>query len=32
VGTISPREIHGKVRGGGVLVELSTSSGNINIE
>lgn len=32
VGTISPRELHGKVRGGGVLVELSTSSGNINIE
>ena len=31
-GTISPRELHGKVRGGGVLVELSTSSGDINIE
>lgn len=31
-GTISPRELHGKVHGGGVLVELSTSSGSIHIE
>ncbi len=31
-GTISPRELHGKVRGGGVLVELSTSSGSIHID
>lgn len=30
-GTISPRELHGKVHGGGSLVELSTSSGSINI-
>jgi Putative adhesin len=32
MGTISPREIHGKVGNGGVLVELSTSSGSIHIE
>jgi hypothetical protein len=31
-GSISPRELHGKVRGGGSLVELSTSSGSIHIE
>lgn len=31
-GTISPRELHGKVRGGGPLLELSTSSGTIRIE
>jgi Putative adhesin len=30
-GTISPRELHGKVHGGGSLVDLSTSSGSINI-
>jgi DUF4097 and DUF4098 domain-containing protein YvlB len=30
-GTITPRELHGKVRGGGALVELSTSSGSIQI-
>jgi hypothetical protein len=28
---MSQRELHGKVRGGGVRVELSTSSGTINI-
>jgi DUF4097 and DUF4098 domain-containing protein YvlB len=31
IGTMSQRELHGKVRGGGVRVELSTSSGTINI-
>jgi hypothetical protein len=31
-GTISPRELRGKVRGGGVLVSLQTSSGSIEIE
>jgi len=31
-GIISPRELHGKVRGGGVLVDVSTSSGAIQIE
>ena len=30
-GTITPHELHGKVRGGGVLVDLSTSSGSIKI-
>jgi DUF4097 and DUF4098 domain-containing protein YvlB len=30
-GTITPRELHGKVHGGGALVELSTSSGSIQI-
>jgi DUF4097 and DUF4098 domain-containing protein YvlB len=30
-GTINPRELHGKVNGGGSLVDLSTSSGNIRI-
>ena len=30
-GTISPRELHGKVHGGGPLVDLSTSSGSIEI-
>jgi DUF4097 and DUF4098 domain-containing protein YvlB len=30
-GTINPRELHGKVHGGGSLVEVSTSSGAINI-
>jgi Putative adhesin len=30
-GTISPRELHGKVHGGGSVVEVSTSSGAINI-
>jgi len=30
-GTISSRELHGKVHGGGALVELSTSSGSIHI-
>lgn len=30
-GTISPRELHGKVRGGGALVDVSTSSGSIRI-
>jgi DUF4097 and DUF4098 domain-containing protein YvlB len=30
-GSISPRELQGKVHGGGVLVDLSTSSGNIKI-
>ncbi len=31
-GTISPRELHGKVRGGGAVLDLSTSSGNVYIE
>ncbi|MGA8142256.1 MAG: DUF4097 family beta strand repeat-containing protein, partial [Candidatus Acidiferrales bacterium] len=31
LGSMSPRELHGKVRGGGVRVELSTSSGTIHI-
>jgi DUF4097 and DUF4098 domain-containing protein YvlB len=31
-GRISPKEIHGKVRGGGPLVDLHTSSGNISIQ
>jgi DUF4097 and DUF4098 domain-containing protein YvlB len=31
-GTIGPREVRGKARGGGPLLELSTSSGNIHIE
>ena len=30
-GNISPRELHGKVNGGGALVDLSTSSGSIRI-
>ena len=30
-GTISPRELHAKVHGGGPVVELSTSSGSIDI-
>jgi hypothetical protein len=30
-GTISPRELNGKVRGGGALVDVSTSSGSIRI-
>jgi DUF4097 and DUF4098 domain-containing protein YvlB len=30
-GTISPRELDGKVRGGGALVDVSTSSGSIRI-
>jgi len=30
-GSISPRELQGKVHGGGVLVDLSTSSGSIKI-
>jgi hypothetical protein len=30
-GTISSRELHGKVHGGGSLVEVSTSSGSISI-
>jgi DUF4097 and DUF4098 domain-containing protein YvlB len=30
-GTITPHELHGKVHGGGALVELSTSSGSIQI-
>ena len=30
-GTLSQHELHGKVHGGGVLVDLSTSSGTINI-
>jgi hypothetical protein len=30
-GTLSRRQLHGKVNGGGVLVDLSTSSGTINI-
>ena len=30
-GTISSRELHGKVHGGGPVVDLSTSSGSINI-
>jgi Toastrack DUF4097 len=30
-GTISARELHGKVHGGGSVVDLSTSSGSINI-
>ncbi|HXW54654.1 MAG TPA: DUF4097 family beta strand repeat-containing protein [Candidatus Cybelea sp.] len=30
-GTISPRELHAKVHGGGSVVDLSTSSGAINI-
>jgi hypothetical protein len=31
-GTISPRDLRGKVRGGGVLLSLQTSSGSIEIE
>jgi len=31
-GTISPRELHGKVHGGGPLVELNTTSGSIRID
>jgi hypothetical protein len=31
-GTLNPRELHGKVKGGGNLVDLSTSSGSIQIE
>ncbi len=31
-GTISPREIRGKVRGGGHLVDVSTSSGSVEID
>ena len=31
-GIISPKELHGKVRGGGNLVDLSTSSGSIEIK
>ncbi len=31
-GIVSPRELRGKVRGGGVLLDLSTSSGNIQID
>jgi DUF4097 and DUF4098 domain-containing protein YvlB len=31
-GTINPKEIRGKVRGGGPLVEAHTSSGNIRIQ
>jgi DUF4097 and DUF4098 domain-containing protein YvlB len=31
-GVISRRELRGKVRGGGVLIELSTSSGSIHVE
>ncbi len=30
-GNINPRELHAKVNGGGVLVDLSTGSGTINI-
>lgn len=30
-GTISPRELHAKVHGGGVVVDLSTSSGSIEV-
>jgi DUF4097 and DUF4098 domain-containing protein YvlB len=30
-GTINPHELHGKVHGGGALVDLSTSSGSIKI-
>lgn len=32
VGTIGPREVRGSVRGGGPLLDLSTSSGSIHIE
>ncbi len=32
VGTLSPRKMRGTVRGGGFLLDLSTSSGNIHIE
>lgn len=32
VGTISPRKMRGKVRGGGFLLDVSTSSGSIRIE
>lgn len=31
-GTLSRREVRGKVRGGGYLVDVSTSSGNVEIE
>jgi hypothetical protein len=31
-GSMGRKEIHGKVRGGGVPVEVSTGSGNIEIE
>ncbi len=32
MGTLSKKEIHGKVRSGGALVDVHTSSGNISIE
>jgi hypothetical protein len=32
VGTISPRKMRGQVRGGGFLLDVSTSSGNIHID
>lgn len=32
VGTLSPRKMRGKVRGGGFLLDVSTSSGSIHIE
>ena len=32
VGALSPRKMRGKVRGGGFLLDLSTSSGSIHIE
>ena len=31
-GTIGRKELHGKVRGGGVPVEVETGSGNIEIQ
>jgi hypothetical protein len=31
-GNVNPHELHGKVGNGGVLVDLSTSSGSINID
>lgn len=31
-GTLSPREVRGKIRGGGHLVDVSTSSGSVEIE
>jgi len=32
MGTVSPKSMRGKVRGGGALLNLSTSSGNITVE
>lgn len=31
-GILSPRELHGKARGGGPLIEATTSSGSVDID